>query len=489
MDSVTAVAAESISYWPLAVLGISMVFIVVGIAILRIHPFLVLSLAAILTGLMTTQLPGVPPLNPLVQAVELSMSEFGRAAGNIAFVILLAAIIGMCLLESGAADKIVRRSIALLGEKRAPLALLGSGFFLSIPVFFDTVFFLLIPLARALALRTGRNYVLYVLAICTGGVITHVLVAPTPGPLLVAETLQPLGLDLGTSMVAGILCGIVPAVAMLYLAGWLDIKASVPLRETPGAPLAELQAIVDKQEGELPPFMLSILPVLLPVLMIAAASFMGLAQTSLPSVVSLFGGEDAFGTIKKYIDFIGNKNVAMLTGTALAIYILVRQKNLGLHTVSDAMGPPLETAGVIILITAAGGAFGAMIRHSGVGEVIKALAEGYGVNYVLLAWIVAAVIRVAQGSGTVAMITAAGLMLAILGDGEVLTVHPVYIFLAIGFGALFCSWMNDSGFWVVGKLSGFTEAETLKTWTVLTIFISVIGLIEVLLLSWVLPLK
>jgi gluconate:H+ symporter, GntP family len=124
----------------------------------------------------------------------------------------------------------VRRSIAVLGEKRAPVALLGSGFFLSIPVFFDTVFFLLIPLARALALRTGHNYILYVLAICTGGVITHVLVAPTPGPLIVAETLRPLGLDLGTSMVVGILCGIIPAIAMLYLARWLDIKVPVPLR-------------------------------------------------------------------------------------------------------------------------------------------------------------------------------------------------------------------------------------------------------------------
>ncbi len=489
MNPVTVAAAESLSYWPLAVLGISMVFIIVGIAVLRIHPFLVLSLAAILVGLMSTRLPNVPPMNPLVQAVELSMSEFGRSAGSIAFVILLAAIIGMCMLESGAADKIVRRSIAVLGEKRAPLALLGSGFFLSIPVFFDTVFFLLIPLARALALRTGRNYILYVLAICTGGVITHVLVAPTPGPLLVAETLRPLGLDLGTSMVAGIACGIIPAFAMLYLARRLDIRVPVPLRETPGAPLAELQAIVDKKETELPPFLLSVMPVLLPVLMIAAASFMGLAQSSLPGVVSAVGGESVFEAIKLYIDFIGNKNVAMLTGTAIAVYILVRQKKLGLHQVSDAMGPPLETAGVIILITAAGGAFGAMIRHSGVGEVIKDLADGYGVNYVLLAWLVAAVIRVAQGSGTVAMITAAGLMVAILGDGQSLAVHPVYVFLAIGFGALFCSWMNDSGFWVVGKLSGLTESETLRTWTVLTIFISVVGLVQVLLLSWVLPLK
>jgi gluconate:H+ symporter, GntP family len=471
------------------VLGISMAFIIVGIAVLRIHPFLVLSLAAILVGLMSDSLPNVPPMNALVQAVELSMSEFGRAAGNIAFVILLAAIIGMCMLESGAADKIVRRSIAVLGEKRAPVALMGSGFFLSIPVFFDTVFFLLIPLARALALRTGHNYILYVLAICAGGVITHSLVAPTPGPLLVAEALRPLGVDLGASMVAGILAGILPAIAMLYLAQWLNIKVPVPLRETPGAPLKDLQAIVDKKESELPPFLLSILPVVVPVLLIALASFFGLAGNSMPAVVTLFGGADGFGAIKYYVDFLGNKNVAMLIGTAIAVYILIRQKGMGLHAVSDAMGPPLETAGVIILITAAGGAFGAMIRHSGVGDVIKHLSEGYGINYVLLAWVVAAVIRVAQGSGTVSMITTVGLMAAILGDGSALDVHPVYIFLAIGFGAMFCSWMNDSGFWVVGRLSGFTERETLATWTVLTTFISVLGLIQVWIVSSILPMR
>jgi GntP family gluconate:H+ symporter len=234
---------------------------------------------------------------------------------------------------------------------------------------------------------------------------------------------------------------------------------------------------------------LAIQPVVLPVLLIACASFMGLAQTSLPSVVAMLGGDSGFEALKKYVDFFGNKNIAMLIGTAFAIYLLVRQKKLGLHQVSNAMGPPLETAGVIILITAAGGAFGAMIRHSGVGDVIKDIAEGYGVNYVFLAWVVAAVIRVAQGSGTVAMITASGLMLAILGDGSALTVHPIYIFLAIGFGALFCSWMNDSGFWVVGKLSGFTERETLKSWTVLTIFISLVGLAEVMVMSTILPLK
>jgi GntP family gluconate:H+ symporter len=153
------------------------------------------------------------------------------------------------------------------------------------------------------------------------------------------------------------------------------------------------------------------------------------------------------------------------------------------------MGPPLEMAGVIILITAAGGAFGAMIRHSGVGDVIAALARGHGVNLVLLAWGVTAVIRLAQGSATVAMVTGVGLMAAIIGDGSALPFHPVHLFLAIGFGSMIGSWMNDSGFWVVGKLSGFSERETLMTWTVLTTFISVAGLIEVLIASYVIPLR
>jgi GntP family gluconate:H+ symporter len=179
----------------------------------------------------------------------------------------------------------------------------------------------------------------------------------------------------------------------------------------------------------------------------------------------------------------------MLIGTAIALMILARQKRMGMRQLGEAMGPPLEMAGVIILITAAGGAFGAMIRHSGVGEVIGMLARGYGVNLVLLAWTVTAVIRLAQGSATVAMVTGVGLMAAIVGDGSALHFHPVYLFLAIGFGSMIGSWMNDSGFWVVGKLSGFTERETLRTWTVLTTFISLVGLFEVLVASYFLPLR
>ena len=488
MDT-AAQAATTVSYWPLVVLLVNVVFVVVGIALLRLHPFVVLMLAAISVGLMSTQLPGVPPANALVQAVELPMTEFGVAAGRIAFIILLASIIGVCMLDSGAADSIVRRLMAALGETRAALALLASGFLLSVPVFFDTVFFLLVPLARALAMRTGKDYMLYVMAICAGGVLTHSLVAPTPGPLLVAEALRPAGVDLGVSMIAGLVAGVPPAIGALWLVGWLNRRVPVEVRDTPGAPLAELRVILNRPDADLPSVGVSLLPVVLPVLLIAAASFVGMAQASLPGIVAALGGPASFARVKYWLDFVGNRNVAMLIGTAIALALLARQKQMGIRQLGEAMGPPLEMAGVIVLITAAGGAFGAMIRHSGVGDVIATVASGYGINFVLLAWSVTAVIRLAQGSATVAMVTGVGLMAAIVGDGSTLPFHPIYLFLAIGFGSMIASWMNDSGFWVVGRLSGFTERETLSSWTVLTTFISVVGLIEVLAASYLLPLR
>jgi gluconate:H+ symporter, GntP family len=473
----------SASLWPFAILALSVLFIILTIAVLRIHAFLALILAALLVGILSAQLPELPNrtgAGHLIRAVEWTMIEFGRAAGNIGFVIALASIIGVCLMESGAADKVVRRFMAVLGEKRAGIALLASGFFLSIPVFFDTVFFLLIPLARALALRAGKNFLLYVLAICGGGVITHSIVAPTPGPLIVVENLQ---LDLGLSIVVGILAGIIPAVGIWYLIKFLNARMDVPLRETAGAPLSELHSIVNKPEHELPSFTASVLPVILPVVLIALASFLVLAEKTWPETMQNMGAPD--GVLFRWIEFFGNKNMALLIGTLIALWVLARQKGLTWNRLGAFMGPPLETAGVIILITSAGGAFGAMIRHSGVGDSIRSISGGESINYVLLAWGITAVVRVAQGSATVAMITASAIMYPIMAEG--LPFHPIYIFLAIGFGSMILSWMNDSGFWVVGRLSGFTEKETLKTWTVLVTAISIIGLLQTLVFAWVFP--
>ena len=163
--SILAVSEASGSYWPFAVLALGILFVIISIAVFRIHAFISLILAAVLVGALSDSLPGGEGKNHIVTAIGLSMSEFGATAGKIAWVIALAAIIGVCLMESGAADRIVRGMVRTLGEKRAGVAMVLCAFFLSIPVFFDTVFFLLIPLAQALAFRLGKNYLYFVMAV------------------------------------------------------------------------------------------------------------------------------------------------------------------------------------------------------------------------------------------------------------------------------------------------------------------------------------
>ena len=500
--SLLAQTADYISYWPLGILAISVIFIVFSIIKLKLHPFLALIFAAVLTGLLTGDLPGMSTenvglfksrvalndtpedtSNDMLLALKWSLLGFGNTAAGIGFVVALAAIIGTCMLGSGAADRVVRALMNLCGEKHAGFVLLLSGFLLSIPVFFDTVFFLLIPLARALSLRTGKNYTLYVIAMAGAGAITHSMVPPTPGPLMIAAGLQ---LDLGVAMLAGLFASILPAILVLYMARCFDAKFNIPMRETPGTSNSELKSIVDKKNSELPNLFLSALPIALPVILI-----------SLVSILKLIGASVTNTSGFRYLEFFGDSNIAMLLAAIVAIFTLATQmirESRILHegvmaTLAKALEDPLQTAGIIILITGAGGAFGGMIRLAGVGETIEALANSYNISLILLAWGATAVIRIAQGSATVSMITGVGLMGAVIGDGSGLDYHPFYIFLAIGFGSITLSWMNDSGFWVVQRLSGFTEKETLKTWSVLLTAISILGLVQILIFSKILPLK
>ena len=492
--------AATINYWPLWVLVIGVAVVIIAVAFLRIHPFFSLIFAAVTVGLLSSELPdiaGKDDLGHLVKALELPMIEMGKTAGKIAFAIALAAIIGMCLLESGAADRIVRRLVAVLGENLAALALLISGFLLSIPVFFDTVFFLLVPLAKALAIRLRKNYVLFVMVICGGAAITHSLVAPTPGPLLMAENLQ---IDLGITIVGGLIGALIPALATLFFAGL--INRFFPNEPSPeeavgqqriaghGGPSEEdadaNAAIRPETDAHLPGFALSILPVVLPVVLIAFASFYGVAVAALDSAGTL---PPVMSSIQPWVNFFGNKNLALLLGALIAVGLVLNQKKPGRNGLATLMEGPFQTAGIIILITSAGGAFGAMIQYSGVSETIKDLALIGDMNYVVLAWLVAVVMKIAQGSGTVSMITTSSMMFGIIGDGSSLPYHPIYIFLAIGYGSLAISWMNDSGFWVVGRLSGFREKQTLCTWTLLLVCLSLVGIAQTWLLSTLLPLR
>jgi GntP family gluconate:H+ symporter len=447
-------------YWPFAVLLLSVVMVVTLITRWRFHPFVALMLSAIFVGLLSPALPPVPGQNPMVTVIELPMAEFGIMAGKIAWVIALAAVIGTAMMASGAAEQIVNWLLKTLGEKQAAIALIISGFILSIPVFFDTVFFLLIPLGITLALKTGKDFVLYVVATAGGAAISHSIVPPTPGPLIMAETL---GIELGTVILAGIVTGIIPSIVVLGVAKWLNKKLTIPVR------------IVNEQVTSIPnppSLALSVLPIIVPLLMISFAS-----------IVEAFNGD-----LPGWIAFQGNKNIAMGVGTLLALFIWAKAQKLGSKDLWEAIAKPLEIGGVIILITSAGGAYGAMIQHSGIGNAISIATQKFNVHYILLAWIIAAVMKTAQGSGTVSMITSAAIMAALIGPEYNLPYHPVYILLSIGFGSMFIAWMNDSGFWVVARMSGFTEKEGLQTWTFLLATIALVGLLQVMLLSWLLPL-
>lgn len=459
--AVAITETASVSPRPFLVLAASVLFLIAAIAWVRMHPFLALIAAALLVGWTSGGEAGF-----LVDTVDSVSTYFGQTVAKIGLVIALAALLGMSLQGSGAADRIALRFVALFGSRRAPLALMVSGFVLSIPVFFDTVFFLLVPIAATLARRTGQSYMVCVLAIGAGGAITHSVVPPTPGPLTVAAQLD---LSISTATMAGLAAGVLPAALALLTVRWLARR--IPLDE----PRDEADTTKMRPEHELPGFTVSILPIALPVVLI-----------SLAGVLESAGVVD--GLLATLVTFLGHKVIALALGLFVAIALHVRAGNVDRKTFSEQCRHPLETAGLIILITGAGGAYGSMIGDTGIGNALASLAQRQSFALVPLAWLVTALVRIAQGSATVAMLTGVGLVAAIIEGSGPLPHHVLYLYLAIGFGSITCSWMNDSGFWIVGRLGGLTERETLRTWTPLSTVIGVLGGLEVWLLSSWFPL-
>ena len=448
---------------PLAILAIAVAVVFVLILKLRINAFIALIAAATTVGILT-------PNVSLGEVMPSVAREFGGVCGSIAIVIALAALIGQCLMESGAADKIVRVFVRALGEKHASLSLLSSGFVLSVPVFFDTVFYLLVPLARAMRVRTGKHYLLFLMAISAGGAVTHSMVPPTPGPLAMAATL---GIDLGVM----ILVGAVIAVPM-SVAGWLfailrDRQLDVPLRETPGLTLEELEDLARRQEAGLPSFFMSMLPIVLPVVLIASNTLAGALEAG-AGVLSITG-------------FLGNPNFALLASAATSLVLLARQKGYTLAQLAKPVEVALASGGLIILITAGGGSFGKMLVQADVGKTIGEMSQEFGVPILMLSFLLGTLLKIAQGSGTVAMITVSAIMAPLVMDAP-LGFHPVYVACAIGSGSIVGSWMNDSGFWVYKQMSGLTEKEALQTWTPLLAVMGVVGYVVTQIAAILVPL-
>src|SRR5947207_7067335 len=455
---------------PLLILLVGMATILGGILGLRLNAFLALVTAA---SVVSLRAPGEPAVK-IARVAE----GFGRTAGTIGIVIALAAIAGKAMMDSGAADRIVRAFIALLGEQRSATALCATGYVLSIPVFFDTVFYLLVPLARSGYTRTKRYYLKYLLAIAAGAGATHTLVPPTPGPLAVAGTL---GVDLGTMVLVGLAVALPAATAGLLFAGWVDRRMPV----VPTAPAAAPTAT-----EALPGLVVSLLPIVLPVLLISS-------NTVVQSMTARPGAHLALWlALAPYTAIIGNPNLAMLVATAVAMWVYAR------HGVSRAalaamVDTSLMGAGFIILIIAASGAFGVALQATGIGPVIErafvgnaAAGVGSGLVFLFLGFGVASLIKIAQGSSTVAMITTAAMLAAMLpANGRSLPFHTVYVATAIASGSLVGSWMNDSGFWLFSKMGGVTELETFKSWTPVLAVVGLTSMVTTVVLALLVPLR
>ncbi len=477
---------------PLWLMLIGMIVVLGGILALRLHAFLALILGAIIVGSLTA----TPALRQFAQDKNMTAAEtealvqqsvgervagaFGRTCTKIGILIAMASIIGKFLLESGAAERIVRSLLKWLGEKRAPCAFLSSGFLLGMPVFFDTVFYLMIPLGKAMGIRVGRNYGLYIMAIVAGATMTHSLVPPTPGPLFVAGELS---VNIGLMIIGGIVVGIFTVSAGYLYALWANRKWPVPVRDTADVSVADLRSMAEKDEANLPPFWLSILPIVLPVLLIAGGTFFdSWVKTQSPITTTSW-----WRSIAVLIDNVGNPNVALTISAAIALLTFAWQHRDHKKNITAFLQNALSSGGLIILITSAGGAFGGILQQTGIGYRIQELATSYHIAVLPLAFCVTAIVRTAQGSATVAMITAVGILGGLAGSGQ-LGFHPLYLALVIGCGSKLIPWMNDSGFWVICKMSGMTEGETLKTCSTMMTVMGIVGLLVIMILARLFPL-
>ena len=478
---------------PFLIVLLGMLFVISSIIWFRLHAFLALLLGAFVVAFFTSaesllifaNSKGFSPeaIQALLERpIGLRIAhEFGQTCAKIGILIAMASIIGKGLMDSGAAEKIVRVGLKYAGEKRAPQAFLGSSFFIGIPVFFDTVFYLLVPLAKAMAIKLNGRYLFLVLCISAGAAMANSLVPPTPGPLyLIGEFNIPI-----VMMIAGgCIVGAVTITVGYLFARWADHRWQIPVRDSVDAPLDKIREISSMKETTLPKLWTSVLPILIPIALISTKAIWN--ALSEPSTASDLDGQQSI--LYQIVDFLGEKNMALVSGAIASLFLLVWRNKGNRQQTVEAVQSALSSAGMIILITAAGGAFGGMLQQTGISSKIAELTNGFQLALIPLAFLVTAIVRTAQGSATVAMITAAGILSG-LADSNNLDFHPLYLGLAVACGSKLIPWMNDSGFWIVCKMSNLTEKEALRTFSPLLTIMGISGLIVVMIGAALFPLK
>jgi GntP family gluconate:H+ symporter len=416
---------------------------------------------------------------------------FAKTFRRLGIPVAMAAVVGICLLESGAAARLVAAVIALFGRVGTGPALTVSGFVLGVPVYFDNVFYLLLPLAKSVGRRQPEQYLTAVMAIIVGATMAHSLVPPTPGPLFVAAEL---GVSIGSMMLGGLVVGGGAAcVGYLYGASchrWIHLR---PPELGDSSPMTSestqsTQSTQPSSELKRISLWLAALPIAFPVAALGGSEILKtLAKLDLhgPQWLAIL---PTIESVNGWLADLCDPNLVFLVTGLLSIWILRRCTNG--DTVGRSVAKGLSDAGIILLLTCAGGAFGAALQQLGLADAIADRFSNLTTPWVILstAFLLTATIRAAQGSATVSMLTSVGIVAPLIQQID-LPFDPLYVALAIGCGSKPLPWMNDSGFWQVATMTGMNTSQTLKTFTVALTLMGLTGFALTILGAWLFPLR
>jgi Gnt-I system low-affinity gluconate transporter len=435
----------------------AIVFLLFLVLKLKINAFIALLMTSMFVGIATGM-----PLNGILKSIQDGM---GGTLGFVATVVGLGAIFGQMLESSGGAESMAKFLVGKFGKDKASWAMVLTGFLVAIPVFFDVGLIILIPIVYSLARDSNRSVLYYGIPLLAGLAVTHSFIPPTPGPVAVAEIINA---QLGYVILFGAILGLPIAIIAGPLFGSYISKKIIV------APPDFFESHKAREGEKLPSFGIIIGIISIPLLLIV-----------LNTLVDVLVKKDILqaGLFSDIAGFIGHPFSALTIATLLAIYFLGTRRGFSKKELLDLSTKALGPAGIIILITGAGGVFKQILVDSGIGAMLAQTISTSPLPPILLAWVLAAVIRVTQGSATVAMITAAGLMAPILGVFDLTDAHRALVVIAIASGATLLSHVNDSGFWLVGKYFGMTEKQTLQSWTVMESIIAVLGLLFTLFMS------
>ncbi|KUM43978.1 GntP family permease [Pseudomonas sp. EpS/L25] len=433
--------------------AITIIGLVLLITKFKVHPFIALTIASGFLGLTS----GMP-----VEKVMKSFQDgFGGVLGFVGILLGLGTMLGKLMADSGGADQIAQTLIRAFGIRRVHWAMMFAAFLVGIPLFFEIGFVLLAPLVFIVARRTGLSLVKLGIPLLAGLSAVHGLVPPHPGPLLAVGVF---GADIGKTIFYGLIVGLPTAMIAGPLFGaWIS-------KSIPGSANPELVAQIAQETDNrnLPGFGITVFTVLLPVILMLLKAFADI----------FFAADNHF---RIWMDFIGHPITALLAALLLSFYSFGTACGFSREKIVKLLDQSLAPVAAIVLIVGAGGGFKQMLVASGVGEVIGNLAVQTQISPILLTWLVAAVIRVATGSATVATITGAGIVAPVVA--LVPGVNKELLVLAAGAGSVILSHVNDAGFWLVKQYFNMTVAETFKTWSMMETILSVVALAFIMLLS------